>query len=119
MSALESLKKETWFQILQDEVCKTSISDVARKIGYKRPTVSLVLSGNYNGGTQKVAAAVIAAFTDRVSCPYLESDITVGECSDYQSRSMPTSNPSELRHWTTCRSGCLYCSQAMEDNLHA
>lgn len=106
MSRLEKLAAQRWFQVLQSEVKKTSISDVARQLGYSRPAISLVLSGKYDGGTKLIAAKVIAAFTELVQCPYLDCDLPQAKCGDYQSRPMPTSDPQALRHWVACRSGC-------------
>jgi hypothetical protein len=106
MSRLEKLKTEKWFQVLDEQINKTNITEVARQIGYSRTSVSLVYSGTYDGGTTAIALKVMKTFTDLVNCPFLDEDITNGECSDHQSRAMPTSSPKDLRHWMECRSGC-------------
>lgn len=106
MSGIEQQQVQRWFLVLKSEVAKTSIADVARQLGYSRPTISLVLSGNYNGGTDLIAAKVIAAFTELVQCPFLDCDLAQAKCGDLQSRPMPTSDPQALRHWVACRSGC-------------
>lgn len=115
MSGIEQAQEERWMRILREQCDQTSISDVARQIGYSRSTISLVLSGNYNGGTSKIAAKVIVTFTDFVRCPHLACDITQAVCRDHQSRPMPTSHPKALRHWIACRNGCPNSFQSIED----
>lgn len=112
MSGVEQADEQAWMRILREQTDKTSISDVARQIGYSRPTVSLVLSGDYKGGTGKIAAAVIAKFTNHVQCPFLGYAIEQAECGDHQSRPMPTSDPHALRHWHACQDGCPYNYQS-------
>lgn len=119
MSDISNITTERWFEILTQQCETTSITEVARKLEYARPTVSLVLSGNYKGGTDTFAAKVIATFTDHVRCPHLGCDITQGDCRDHQSRAMPTSNPETLRLWMACRNGCPNCLLDMEDGQHA
>lgn len=106
MSSLDRLQDQKWFHVLKHEVSKSNIADVARQLGYSRPTISLVISGKYNGGTDLIAAKVIAAFTELVQCPFLACDLPRAQCEDHQSRAMPTSNPEALRHWMACRNGC-------------
>lgn len=115
MSRLEELSDQRWFQVLQAEIKKTSISDVARQLGYSRPTISLVLSGAYNGGTDRIAAKVIAAFTELVQCPFLGCELAQVKCGDFQSRPMPTSDPEALRHWVACRTGCPNSFHSLEE----
>ena len=115
LNELEHEAEAPWLRILREECRKTSITDVARQLGYKRPTISLVLSGNYHGGTAKIAAKVIVTFTDFVQCPHLGCDIPQGACRDHQSRPMPTSDPEALRHWMACRSGCPNSFHSIDD----
>lgn len=115
MSRLDELRSQNWFQALNEHVGKSTISEVARQIGYSRSTVSLVLSGKYDGGTDAIAAKVLETFTDHVTCPFLSADITVGSCNDYQSRPMPTSHPRDLDHWMACRDGCPHSAHSLGD----
>lgn len=119
MSRIEELRSQKWFQVLTDEVAKSSKSEVARQIGYSRPTVSLVMSGNYDGGTSAIATKVMEIFTDQVACPFLHADINKGQCVDYQSRPMPTSDPQQLRHWMSCRNECPHCSQSFVGEMQS
>lgn len=119
MSRIDEQQAEKWFQVLSEEVKKATISEVARKIGYSRTAVSLVLSGKYVGETTAIASKVLETFTNHVSCPFLEKDINKGDCNDYQSRPMPTSHPRHLDHWMACRDGCPHSVQSLEGPDHA
>lgn len=118
MSRLNELQDEKWFQVLSAEVKKSSKSEVARLMGYSRTTISLVMSGKYDGGTTAIAAKVMETFTDLVACPYLNADINKGQCWDHQSRPMPSSDPNQLRHWMSCRSECPHSSHSIEEDLY-
>ncbi|KQI69402.1 hypothetical protein AN189_02985 [Loktanella sp. 3ANDIMAR09] len=109
--------EEPWRAILRAQAEKTSITDVARQLGYSRPAISLVLSGDYAGATGKIAAKVIACFTDSVHCPHLTATISQARCGDHQSRAMPTSDPDALRHWIACRSGCPNSHHGTDDEV--
>lgn len=110
----EQVNSERWLDILRAETKKSSISEVARQLGYSRPSISLVMSGRYVGSTEKIEAKVIETFTDRVSCPHLGHDITKAVCGDHHSRQMPTSDAAALRHWMTCRNGCSNCALTVD-----
>lgn len=93
-----------WLDLLKTEVAKSNITQVANQIGYARTSVSLALSGKYVGSTDKLAAAVLKAYSDRFQCPHLSQAITKDECAGFSSRSIPQSNASALRHWRACQS---------------
>lgn len=108
MSVSPIYAEEMWFRVLKRECEASTISEVAKALGYDRAAISLVLSGKYKAGTARVAAKVISTFTDYVQCPFVEESIPQPDCEDYQSRAMPTSDPQALRHWMKCRTGCPY-----------
>jgi len=116
MSGVEQHDEDRWLRILRDQCEQSSITDVAEKVGYGRSAISLALSGKYPGGTAKIAAKVIATFTDSVQCPHLGHDIIQAACADHQSRPMPTSDPAALRHWIACRNGCPFSYHSIEDD---
>lgn len=116
MRGAEQLTEERWLRILRDQCNQTSIADVARKIDYSRSAISLVLSGKYQGATDRIAAKVMAAFTDYVACPFLGEDIDRATCTDHQSRAQPCSDPQALRHWITCRTACPHSCHTIEDD---
>ena len=49
-----------WRSLLIGEAARTSIAATARRLGYSRTAVSLVLAGKYPGSTDKLAARVLA-----------------------------------------------------------
>lgn len=115
MSGIEQSQEATWLSILRDQCEQTTISEVARKLDYSRPTISLVLSGKYIGNTDLIAAKVIAKFTDYVHCPHQGCDLRQDQCEDNQSRAMPTSDPQALRQWIACRGGCPNSFHTLDD----
>ncbi len=81
-----------------------SISEVAKKIGYTRPSVSLAKAGKYPGDTTKMRAAIITNLTELIACPYLQINLTQTDCQNYRDRPVPTSSRAEVKHWQTCQS---------------
>lgn len=92
-----------WIDILRVEVAKSNITQVAAKLGYARPSISLALSGNYKGSTDKLATAVLNTFDAGIFCPHLQQPIGDDDCAEFQSRPIPQSNASALRHWRACQ----------------
>jgi len=93
-----------WLNILKTELENgKSIAQVGREIGYSRTAVSLAIKGNYPGGTKKIATATLAKYTNRLMCPHMGTAITFIECRAFAAKSMPTSSPRELKHWSACK----------------
>jgi len=93
-----------WLDILREQVEEAgSIQAVANQLGYSRPAISLALKENYPGGTDRLAAKVVATFCDRVLCPHSKENLSQGECTYLRTRPLPQSDVSELRHWYACR----------------
>jgi hypothetical protein len=111
----EQVNDERWLDILHEQAEKSTITEIARQLDYSRTSISLVMSGRYDGSTAKIAAKVIEIFTDRVSCPHFGCDLTKAVCGDHQSRQMPTSDAAALRLWMACRNGCPNCDLSMDD----
>ena len=93
-----------WLQILKDEVDATNCAAVGRRIGYSRPAVSHIYHGRYPAGTDRIKAKVLEVLGDDLHCPHLGAGIKPFDCKDMRTQAMPSSNPSELRHWITCQS---------------
>jgi len=91
-----------WLSILQSEVKQTSAAAVARKLGVSRTAVSLCLLGKYPGGTQKMAARVLALLGERF-CPRAGHCISAGECLSQCRQIAPTHNPMQMRGWGVCQ----------------
>lgn len=100
-----------WLALLSEEAARTSITAVARRLGYARTSVSLALSGKYPGATDKLAAAVLAVL-GTVDCPHLGFPVSPSRCAD-ASGEMPTSSPGDLRLWRACQ-GCPHKPESKE-----
>lgn len=92
-----------WLDILRREVDRTSVTGVARRLGYARPSISLVYHGRYPGSTDRIRARVIEVFADEIVCPHSGASMRPLDCRELRSGPMPTSNAKRLRHWTACR----------------
>ncbi len=92
-----------WFETLEAQVKAKSISQVAREIGYARPSVSLALNGKYPTSTKKIADAVLQTYQTAIACPYLKYEISPEECATQNSAHQPTHDPLALRFWNTCQ----------------
>lgn len=92
----------TWMKMLQDAVSKSTMTDVALRLGVSRTSISLVMSDKYPSSTDRIAARVIDIY-GKVDCPYLQTHIRLGECREYSAAAIPTSSPRALRHWRACQ----------------
>ncbi|GLS86656.1 hypothetical protein GCM10010873_16300 [Cypionkella aquatica] len=98
-----------WVQLLRTEVDvkRRSIAAVARDIGMPRPSLSMLLSGTYPAGLDKVsakfAAVVISKFRGQVLCPHLRKGIGIDVCKGHALAPMKMSAPDELKFWAACR----------------
>lgn len=98
-----------WLQILRAEVDekRRSIAAVARDIGMPRPSLSMLLSGTYPAGLDKVsrkyAATVITKFRNQVLCPHLGKGIGADACRQHASAPMRMNSSEELKFWAACR----------------
>ena len=91
-----------WMVLLQSAVDKSTMTEVAAKLGYSVATVCLVLNGKYGGKSDKVAKKVLEVFAV-VGCPYLQADITSNECIGFANCKAPTHNPNKMQHWRYCQ----------------
>jgi hypothetical protein len=96
-------QSEEWMMVLRNAVAAKSVTEVAKRLRYSHPTVSLVLSGKYLGKTDRVAARVMQVF-GQVTCPHTGVETTLTVCLDFATRRAPLNNPLELNHWRTCQS---------------
>lgn len=105
--ALFDLPDPEWIELLRAEVAKgRSKTDVAREIGMPRPSLSLLLSGNYparlDRKTRNFAAKVVSIYKDQVLCPHLRAGISREECRAFAAAPMSISDPNKLRHHRAC-----------------
>lgn len=97
-----------WIDACHEEKEKLGISyaEIARRIDYARPSLSLALSGNYTGNTKTIADAYIT-YRKQVLCPYAAEIVSRQYCTDHALADAPTHNPAALRHWRACQ-GCTH-----------
>lgn len=104
---------EEWCEVLRAEVQMTSMTAVAQTLGVSRGAISQIINGTgkYGAGeanTKRFRERVERTFS-RIECPYLSEhqdrpvSITGAECRVYAYREAPTSSPTDLSHWRTCR----------------
>ena len=91
-----------WLATLRAVADRDGKAEAARRIGYSRPAVSLVLSGRYPGDTTKIAAAVLARL-GTVACPHQDATIPAVACQRLRTAPMPTANRQAFQQWQACR----------------
>jgi hypothetical protein len=87
--------------MLKEQVEARSITAVAADLGVSRTAISLILSGKYPGGTDRMAARIQDVFS-RVQCPYSGGLVSPAECAQ-RSGKMPMGSPGALRWWRMCQ----------------
>lgn len=97
---------DNWVDACHEEKQKAGISyaEIARRIKYARPSLSLALSGNYTGDTKTISEAYVT-YRKQVLCPYAAVTVSRQYCRDHALADAPTHNPAALRHWRACQ-GC-------------
>lgn len=102
LAPLHQLDEHRGLAVLRDQVRRTSITQVARDLGYSHTAISLLLAGKYGSGA-RIARAALAFYYERRHCPHLEREITGGECMTFAARPFSTHNPDDNRHWRACQ----------------
>ncbi|MEP3298571.1 MAG: helix-turn-helix domain-containing protein [Pseudoruegeria sp.] len=103
------LQDPEWLTLLKIEQEKgKSISQIAREIDMKRPSVSMLLNGKYPAESldlvsRKHGAKIVKIYRNRVLCPHLRDSIGVAQCEAYAKAPMSTSNPEKMKQWAACR----------------
>lgn len=90
-----------------------SISELARRTGYNRTTVSLFLSGKYEANPEGVARAVLVQL-DTLVCPFINEVIAPDVCARRRAAPKPFGNPEKLAYWTHCQS-CEHNPEAKDE----
>lgn len=89
-------------ELLRAEVARTDLSKTARRLGYSRPAVSMVVAGTYAGRPDRLLERVLDVLGTH-QCPHLGAEIAHRTCAEHHSRPMPTGSRSAFRHWQACR----------------
>lgn len=79
-----------------------SYAEIARRIDYARPSLSLALSGGYTGDTKTIGEAYVK-YRKQVLCPYTAETVSRQYCVKHALVPAPTHNPASLRHWRACQ----------------
>lgn len=104
-----NLPEPEWLTLLKAERnAGKSVSQIAREISMKRPSVSMLLNGTYPAQsldlvTRKHGAKIVKLYRNEVLCPHLRCGISAEACQEYAARPMSTSNPDKLQHWSACK----------------
>lgn len=91
----------TWLELLQAEIARTSLRQVAAHLGYSHTVLSQVCNGKYPYGLDRVAQRVMDAYAWR-ACPALAgAPIGYAACQHWREQRMPQ-HPVARQHWSTC-----------------
>lgn len=92
-----------WLAAFRAYAAKHGIAAAGERIGRARPSVSLVLSGNYPAGLDRIEAKVRAVLMDQVRCPGFGDEIPLAECRDWSSRSFSGASARSAAMYRACR----------------
>lgn len=100
---------DNWVEAVKEEAEQEncSLTLIAQRIGYARPSLSLAINGGYIGSTDKIRDAYIA-YRKQVLCPYIGETVSRSYCIEHATGDAPTHHPAKLRHWQACQR-CEYC----------
>lgn len=95
---------------LKQAVVESNITQVAKKIGVDRSTLSLALSGKYGVtptrpegvSLKKILERFEQAYSD-VNCPYSSRTLTRDECNGRSSASRPSGGITKTAWWDACQ----------------
>ncbi len=97
-----------WVLVLAEQVDRSSLKAVAKKIGYSLATVSYVIANKYAGDLDRVAAKVSGALmNETVVCPIL-GEIGRDHCLDEQKKNFVGTSSIRSKLFRACRSGCVH-----------
>lgn len=92
-----------WLAALRAYARSHGIAAAGERIGRARPSVSLVLSGNYPAGLDKIEAKVRAILMDQIRCPGFGADIPVDECRTQAARPFSAASARSAALYRACR----------------
>lgn len=104
----DRLMQAEWLSLLQAEKAGgKSIAQIGREIGMKRSSLSLLMSGKYPAGLEKVTRKfepiVLKLYGAKVACPHLGHGISLDTCAAHANAPMTMSSPAKLKHWSACQ----------------
>lgn len=95
-----------WVLALAEACDATSMSQVGKRLGYTKATVSQVIRNQRRPGSLGAIEAKVRAelLAERVACPVL-GDITLSTCLDKQALEYANTNSMRVQLWRACQ-GC-------------
>lgn len=102
---------EQWFINMLKEVDSSSKTDIAKKLGFARPSFSLVCNGSgpYGDGrasTKNIELAYRREY-EQLVCPHTKGQVGIAHCRETALRAAPTHNPLQMMQWQACQQ-CSY-----------
>lgn len=95
-----------WRSLLDLQIKAKGRTKVAKELGYSPSTLSMILNEKYQGSTERFEERVMSLYL-AVECPHLLRQLEASECRGFRTRSVPTSDPRQLRHWVACQNCTL------------
>lgn len=91
------------YQLASAEVARSSITATAERIGIKRPTLSLYLSGKYPAGVTRIERRILATL-DQWVCQFMDQQISAERCREIADLADPPAQSARaLNHWRACQ----------------
>jgi DNA-binding transcriptional regulator YdaS (Cro superfamily) len=105
-----------WLEVLRDQVGLNGQRPVAEKLGVSNTVVSQVCNEKYPGDMGRIQALVESVYMSKsVLCPVL-GEIAWHTCQMHQ-KNKHTGNPTKLRLYRACRSGCENSDLPVTQNI--
>lgn len=100
--------------IVAEEANRSSISAVAKRVGYSAAVISEVIGNKYRGDMDRVVGTIRGALMGvTVSCPVL-GDVGRNRCLDEQRRPYSPTSSLRARLYRACRGGCPHARHTGE-----
>jgi len=109
-ASLMPLVDPAWLDVLRAEAAKPDRTkkQIGDELGVSRTAISLLCSGTYSAGMNKVQAKiahkVMALYGQQVWCPHVRDAIAPGTCESHRNAPMAKSDPVKLKQWLACQS---------------
>lgn len=105
-----------WLEVLREQVAAHGQRSVAEKLGVSNTVVSQVVNEKYPGDMARIQSLVESVYLSKsVLCPVL-GEIAWHTCQMHQ-RNTQTGNPTKLRMYRACRSGCENSDLPVTQNI--
>lgn len=105
-----------WLEVLREQVSLSGQKLVAERLGMSNTVISQVVNEKYPGNMEKFQALVESVYMSKsVMCPVL-GEIAWHTCQMHQ-KNTQTGNPTKLRLYRACRSGCENSDLPVTQNI--